>query len=173
MRNLVGIKPQDILLLMKLIVNSQLSQKELADQLQISQAEISHGLKRLKNSNLLNSSGKIMKEACVEFLVHAVKFICPAQLGSPAIGIPTSYAHREFKFIKYSSHEIYVWPHPEGKIKGISLFPIYSTLSQACLDDQELYKLASLLEMIRSGRAREKKIGSEKIQEMIEELNEK
>lgn len=173
MRKLVGLKPQDIVLMMKLLPGAHLPQKELAEQLQISQAEISHGLKRLKASQLINSSGKIIKESSLEFMVHAVKYMCPPQLGSPAIGIPTSFAHPEFKFVKYNANEIYVWPHPEGKTKGIALQPIYPTLPQACLEDKNLYKLASLVEMIRSGRARERKIGEEKIRELIEDLNEK
>ena len=173
MRNLVGIKPQDILLLLKLATSPGLSQKNLADQLQVSQAEISHGFKRLKNAQLINAQGRIIKEACIEFLVHAVKYIYPAQLGSPALGLPTAFAHPEFKFTKYGPEDVMVWPHPEGKVKGVALFPIYPTLTQACVSDRTLYKLASFVEMIRAGRTRERKIGAEKLQELIEELNEK
>ena len=73
MRNLVGLKPQDILLIMKLLSEPGLSQKDLAWKLQISQTEVSHGLKRLKGSRLLNVEGMVIKEAAIELLVHAVK----------------------------------------------------------------------------------------------------
>lgn len=173
MRNLIGIKPQDVLVMMKLLASPSLSQKELADQLYISQAEISHGLKRLKTSNLLNPEGNVINQSCLEFLVHAVKYIYPAQFGAPSLGIPTSYAHPNFKFVRYDPSQIYVWPYAEGKVRGIVLIPIYSTLPQACLIDENLYKIASLVEMIRSGRAREQQIGSEELEKIVKKVNAK
>lgn len=173
MRNLTGIKPQDVIIMMKLVSQPEMVQKDLAQQLQISQAEISHALMRLKNSHLLNSSGRVIKEACVEFLVHAVKYIFPAQMSSPAVGIPTSFAHPEFKFIKYGSDEIPIWPSADGKVKGITLLPIYPTLPAACLEDKNLYKLSSFVEMIRAGRTRERNIAEKELAKFIGELHEK
>jgi predicted XRE-type DNA-binding protein len=173
MRNLTGIKPQDVLIMMKLVSQPEMVQKELATQLQISQAEISHALQRLKNSHLLSSSGRVIKEACVEFLVHAVKYIFPVQMRSPAVGIPTSFAHPEFKFIKYGSDEVPIWPSAEGKVKGITLLPIYPTLPDACMEDKNLYKLSSLVEMIRAGRTRERNIAEKELAKFIGELYEK
>ncbi len=173
MRNLTGIKPQDVIIMMKLVSQPEMVQKELAQQLQISQAEISHALMRLKNSHLLNSSGRVIKEACIEFLVHAVKYIFPVNMSSPAIGIPTSFAHPKFKYIKYDNDEVLVWPYAEGKVKGISLLPIYPTLPEACLKDKNLYKLSSFVEMIRAGRARERNIAEKELIKFIGELNEK
>lgn len=173
MRDLIRIKPQDILVMMKLIVRPSISQKELAEQLFISQAEISHGLKRLKASGLMSSEGMIIQEASLEFLVHALKYIVPAELGAPSAGIPTSFAHPDFKFVRYSPDEINVWPYAEGKKRGISLIPIYPTLPQACTLDENLYKLSSLVEMIRSGRARERQIGSDELKKFLGKFNAK
>lgn len=173
MRSLQGIKPQDILALMKLISAPKLTQKQLADALYISQAEISHGLKRLKNAKLITSDGSANIEASIEFFIHALKYICPAEFGAPSAGIPTSYAHPDFKYVKFNPAEISVWPHPEGRKRGVALIPIYATLPQACMIDEKLYKIAALVEMIRSGRAREKQIGSTELKKYIEKLNAK
>jgi hypothetical protein len=173
MRNLVGLKPQDILLMMKLISEPGLSQMDLARKLQLSQAEVSHGLKRLKGSHLLNIEGTIIKEAAIELLVHAVKYFYPAQLGAPSLGIPTAHANPDFKYVKNNKGESYVWPYAEGKAKGIALIPIYPSLPYACSGDKILYRIASLVEMIRAGRARERNIAEDELHKLLKSLNEK
>jgi DNA-binding Lrp family transcriptional regulator len=173
MRNLIGLKPQDVLLMMKLLSEPNLSQMGLARKLQLSQAEVSHGLKRLKGSHLLNIEGKVIKEAALELLVHAVKYFYPAQIGAPSLGVPTAHANPAFKYVKNNEGESYVWPFAEGKVKGISLIPIYPSFPYACSEDKVLYKMASLVEMIRAGRARERKIAEDELHKLIKGLNEK
>ncbi len=173
MRNLSGLKPQDILLMMKLLSQPGLSQMDLAKKLRLSQAEVSHGLKRLKGSRLLNIEGRVIRESAIELLVHAVKYFYPAQLGAPSLGIPTAHANPDFKYVKHRDEESYVWPYAEGKVKGISLKPIYSSLPYACLEDKVLFKIASLVEMIRAGRARERKIAEDALRKLLKNLNEK
>lgn len=168
MRNLVGIKAQDILIMLKLLVSPEASQKDLSNELGISQAEVSHGLRRLKASQLLSHEGKVIKEACQEFLIHALKYIFPAEFGSPSLGIPTAFAHPDFKFVVHDPREIYVWPNANGQKRGVSLVPFYPSLPEACKKDEELYKLASLVEMIRAGRARERKLAADEIKKFVD-----
>lgn len=171
MRTFNGPKPQDILLLLKVITAPGLSQKELSFALEVSSAEVSHGMKRLKLSSLLTSDGDISKEACIEFLIHGLKYIFPPEFGPHSIGIPTAFARPGFKFVSFKKDEIFVWPHPEGEIKGAALKPFYPTLPNACLKDEKLYTLASLVEMIRAGRSREQEIGSRELRKIIKEKN--
>ena len=170
MRNFHGIKPQDVLIMLKLLVAPKSSQKELSSSLFISQAEISHGLQRLKISRLLTVEGNVSLEACTEFLIHGLKYICPAELGTLALGMRTSYSHPELKHVRYAADDIYVWPDPEGELKGIALYPFYPTLPKASRMDEKLYLIASLVEMIRVGRAREQKLAAKDLQKMIERL---
>ena len=173
MRNLVGLKSQDIVLMMKLLTEPSLSQMGLAKKLHLSQAEVSHGLKRLKNSHLLSIDGRVIKEAAIELLVHGVKYFYPAQFSAPSLGIPTAHANPDFKFVKHKDVESYVWPYAEGKTKGIALIPIYPSLPYACSEDKVLYKMASLVEMIRAGRARERKIGEDELCKLLKGLHAK
>lgn len=153
--------------MMKLLVGSGLNQKDLAAELDISPGEISHGFKRLKNSGLVDSENKPAREACEEFLVHGLKYIFPAELGVLSAGLPTAYSKPGFNFVKQSKDQIYVWPDPIGIVKGTSIKPIYPSLPKACRKDEKLYELSSLVEMIRVGRAREKKIAAQKAHEII------
>lgn len=172
MRNFNGIKPQDVLIMLKLLALPVASQKDLSNSLFISQAEVSHGIQRLKIAKLLTLEGKVNIEACLEFLIHALKYLYPPEIGSFAVGIPTAYARPGFKFVKHKEDDIYVWPYPESKInlKGIALKPFYATLPQASLQDEKLYSLASLVEMIRMGRAREQNIATEKLKRFVKDL---
>jgi hypothetical protein len=54
-----------------------------------------------------------------------------------------------------------VWPHPEGSAKGCEFVPLYRTVPQSALRDQQLYQMLALLDGIRGGGARERKLASE------------
>lgn len=167
MRDSESIKPQDLLILMKLLVSSKLTQSELASSLSISSGEISYGIRRLRNANLVGAKGEPKKTLAFEFFVHALKFICPPKLGGPTLGLPTAHAHPDINIVKYSDYEKYVWPFGGGNERGIALLPIYSTVPDACAKDENLYKLASLVEMIRAGRAREINYATEELKLML------
>lgn len=167
MRSFNTIKPQDILIILKLSISPDLTQKELSEALNISQAEISHGLKRLKQSKLITLEGGVNLEACLEFLVHGLKYVFPPKLGPNSVGIPTAFARPGFKYIKYGKDDIYIWPHAKGKVKGISLTPLYEGVVEACHKDEELYSLVSLIEMIRVGRVREQKIAASELKDKM------
>ena len=74
----------------------------------ISTTEISHGIKKLKVSQLVSQSGVINKEAATEFLVHGLKYIFPPEFGTLGAGVPTAYARPGFKYVRYNQNEIYV-----------------------------------------------------------------
>lgn len=156
-----SIKPQDVLLLLKLLVTQEATQRDLSTSLFISQTEVSMGLQRLKHSSLLSITGEPIRESCKEFLIHAVKYMFPAERGAFTAGIPTAHGKHDFSYVNHDKSEVYVWAHPEGSTKGISLKPIHPSFPNACQIDERLYTIASYLEMIRVGRARERKIAEE------------
>lgn len=158
------------MLLMKLMVHPGMPQKNLAKELFISTAEVSHGMKRLRVSQFINQESSVSKEAVIEFLIHGLKYIFPAEFGTLGAGVPTAYAKPGFKYVRYKKDDVYVWPHPQGSERGVVLKPIYPTLPDACLQDDQLYTIAALTEMIRVGRAREKNIAAEEITQFIRGL---
>jgi hypothetical protein len=60
-----------------------------------------------------------------------------------------------------------VWPDPEGSMRGYEFSPLYSSVSHACKVDPNLYELLALVDAIRDGRARERKIAIKEIQSRI------
>ena len=51
-----------------------------------------------------------------------------------------------------------VWPHPEGEVRGESIEPLYRSAVDAARRDSKLYECLALVDALRVGRARERKL---------------
>jgi hypothetical protein len=106
--------------------------------------------------------------AIEEFLIHGIKYVFPAQRGGPTRGVPTSYAAEPLnQMIAPGDEPIPVWPHPEGKKRGIAFAPLYKTAPAAALRDPLLYKYLALVDTVRDGRARERKLAEQEISKLL------
>jgi len=160
---------------------SFLSQNKLAAYLCMSVSEVNAATKRLHNSGLIGrvfQEGTIsnkpiflpIKAACEECLVSGVKYFFPVQLGTYTRGIATSYAAPIFaKYLLKGDDPIPVWPYAEGDQRGLALEPLYPSIpdSLAQYPDTLFYELLTLLDAIRSGRARERDIAIKLLREKI------
>ena len=54
-----------------------------------------------------------------------------------------------------------VWPYVLGKVRGYSFEPLYKHAAEASVADPALYELLSLVDALRDGRVRERKIALE------------
>ncbi len=179
------LKPQDIVILLKILASltlskgqsEELSQKELATYLCMSTSEVHAGIKRLILSGLLGPVSRShktillpVKAACEECLISAVKYFFPAQLGEYTRGIATSYASPVFeKHILIGDDPIPVWPDAEGDKRGLALDPLYSSVPRSLIrfPDPIFYELLALVDTIRSGRARERNIAIKLLKERL------
>jgi hypothetical protein len=190
-----ALKPQDIVILLKILAKmtlpknaslAVLSQNKLAMWLCLSPSEVNAGIKRLIASGLLgelydsagnelrSTKGKIflpIKTACEECLISGVKYFFPAELGSYTRGIPTSYAASIFKqHIRIGQDPIPIWSYAQGEHKGLALEPLYSSVPRSVHEhpDPLFYDLLTLIDAIRSGRARERNIGIKLLKERLD-----
>ena len=91
--------------------------------------------------------------------MHGVKYAFPARRGEVTRGMLTSYAAPPLSAdIAGGSDLPPVWPSPEGKHRGVSLEPLYKTVPIAARRDPFLYEMLALLDALRDGRAREKRL---------------
>jgi hypothetical protein len=60
-----------------------------------------------------------------------------------------------------------VWPYAEGKVRGISITPLYKGAPKAALLDSRFYGVLALSDAIRSGRARERNLAIELLEKEI------
>lgn len=154
------ISPQDIVILLKIstYINKSWSQLALAEELFISQSEVSKSLMRSKYAALLDHTGKkVMRMALIEFLEFGIKYVFPQQPGAIVRGIPTAHSAPPLNAV-FQSQEQYVWPSASGTVRGQSIQPLYPSVVQAVKHDESLYELLALVDAIRVGRAREKEM---------------
>ena len=162
-------KPQDVLILLKIFLwrDRAWTQRELADGLEISLAEVNHGLKRLDEAGLYNPVRKrILRHATLEFILYGLRCVFPGKLGAAKVGTPTAHALLANE-LRIGDSEIYVWPHSGGAARGQALVPLYRSAPQAAAKDPALHKLLALIDVLRVGQAREKNLAKQKLTELL------
>lgn len=163
------LKPQDVMVVLKLCSyeRKRPPMSIVAADLNMSPSEIHGAIKRLQQARLLHGPEMLEKPnllALEEFLLHGVKYAFPAERGQVTRGVPTSFAAPPLKDEIASGDELPpVWPWPEGETRGIALEPLYRTAPAAALRDPILYEMLALVDAIRDGRARERKIAEKEL----------
>jgi hypothetical protein len=124
----------------------------------------SHLVHTLERGNQLN------RPCLLEFLLHGLRYVFPAEIGAPTRGVLTSDAAQPLKQVIIDSGDLSpVWPYPEGKVRGYSLKPLHKNVPQAALEDPRLYELLALVDALRNGRAREREIAGKELKKRLEE----
>ena len=164
-------RPQDIVILLKIISKGSLpwQNKDLAFELSISQSEVSDSLNRSLVAGLLNGEKKkVHKKSLLEFIEHGLHYVFPTLPGGPANGIFTAHSH-PFMKTQFSSESGYVWPDARGDVRGYSIDPLYKDVVKAVKQDEKLYKMLALIDVIRVGRVREFNVAVAELKKMIED----
>ena len=160
------LRPQDPLVLMKLTVTTGAwRQIDIAQSLNISQAEIHFSLKRSAAARLYQpEQQRVIKHNLLEFLVHGLQYVLPVELGAPGRGVPTAWCAPPLsKIIVSGSDDMVVWPQGDGSFRGLSIAPIYETAPLAAILDPKLHELLALVDAIRIGRVREREMAEKEL----------
>jgi hypothetical protein len=164
---MAALKPQDVAVVLQLCRHGspRPPYSQIAGELFMSSSEVHAAVKRAQASRLLH--GPELGErpnwtALEEFLSHGLKYAFPAQRGSLTRGVPTSYAAQPLRErIAPNDEPPPVWPYAMGSQLGIALEPIYKQAPKAALRDPGLYEILALVDALRDGRARERKLAEE------------
>lgn len=167
----MGMKPQDIMVVLKLLSNGEepSSYAALAAELGMSASEVHGAIGRLREGRLVASEGRrVARHALRDFLVSGIAYVFPAREGEPARGIPTAWAAPVLeRTFRAADGSVPVWPHPKGGSRGASVEPLYKSAPDAALRDPDLYDCLALVDTIRLGRARERKAAIEVLDKRI------
>ena len=164
---------QDIALLLRLAIQDgpRLRSKDLAESLSISPSEVSKALKRCADAGLLHVTGpekRVNRSGLMEFLSHGLKYVFPPDRGPMVRGIPTAASAEPLKSRFLEDREPpAVWPYAGGKVRGISLVPLYKSAPKAALQDPRFYRVLTLCDAIRGGRTRERNLAVELLEKEI------
>lgn len=168
-KNQNSMKPQDIVVLLKLIAlnSDNWQQVPLAHSLKMSQSEVSQSVARSKFAGLLDDTGKrVMMQAFYDFLQYGLAVVFPVKPGAIVRGIPTAHSAAPLN-MEISSGENYVWPFAMGSVRGHGITPLYASVPQAALEDEQLYELLSLVDALRVGKVREKNLAIQELKHRI------
>jgi hypothetical protein len=161
--------PLDVVVLLKIVSigNQPWNQKPLAEELRMSQSEISKSIARSKYAGLLDPNGKkVRKLALIDFLQFGIAYVFPQHPGALVRGIPTAHSAPPLSQTIQSA-EHYVWPSGKGKLRGQSIIPLYPSVVDAVQNDEKLHELLALVDAIRVGRAREREIAIKELKQRI------
>ncbi|MGK2863045.1 MAG: hypothetical protein ACSLE0_14010 [Chitinophagaceae bacterium] len=170
MRKHNGMRPQDVVILLKIIVKGQRKwqNKDLAAELFISPAEISESLNRSGMAGLIDyeKRKKVYRQSLMEFLEHGLHYVFPVHPGTMVNGIYTAHSH-PFMQKHFQSELQYVWADPRGEFRGLSIEPFYKQQVKAAKLDEALYSILALIDVIRVGRVREMAVALTELKKQI------
>ena len=167
------LKPQDVVVVLKLLGydSGRPTFAQIARDLALSSSEVHAAMKRAQAAHLLHgpelSHGPNVS-ALEEFLIHGIKYAFPAEHGELTRGVPTSYAAAPLnRLIDPGDEPIPVWPYGKGEKRGIAFAPLYTLLPIAALRDPLLYEQLALIDAIRDGRARERRLAEQELTKLL------
>lgn len=138
-------------------------------------SEVHAAIRRLAESQLFDeSTQQVRRRPLLEFVLHGLRYVYPAKSNGITRGMPTAWAapilgSTPLSGIAGGDELAPVWSDPEGLVRGSEVEPLYSSVPRAAKEDPELYALLALVDAIRLGRARERKLaGAELERRLIE-----
>jgi len=171
------LKPQDLLVLLKLVAIGRRTwtYSALANDLGMSPSEVHAALKRALTARLAVEQGQTIVpviSALQDFLAHGVQYAFVPDRGELTRGMPTAHAVAPLRdALAPSTEPPPVWPDPEGEVRGLAFSPLYSSAPRAARRDEKLYTLLALVDAVRGGRARERKLALKMLDEQLRAYN--
>ncbi len=162
-----SLRPVDLSIALRLEHAPDERYEDLARAVGLSLSASHRSVRRLAMAGLLApGSRRVNRSALLEFLVHGVRYAFPPNLGRESLGVPTAGGLPELaKDLPSGSHA--VWPSALGKQRGPSLAPLYPGAPGAALRDDRLHRLLALVDVMRIGQARERKIGEAALRKLL------
>jgi len=165
------LKPQDLLLLFKLIASSLKKARviDISIDIGLSASETSQSLERLFRAKLIKENKRdVISSNAADFIIYGAKYTFPATLGPVLRGLPTAHSAKPLssRLVVVESDK-YIWPFTDGQERGQSIVPLYPSVPMAAKKDPKLYELLALFDALRIGRVREQKIAAEELKERI------
>jgi hypothetical protein len=165
------LKAQDVLVSLKIAVSGGpgWSYAGLAHDLGLSPSQVHAAVKRANRAGLiLPTTREVHRRGLTEFLVHGLKYVLPAERGPMTRGIPTSYAAAPLAdHIVAGNDPPPVWPDAQGDVRGETFVPIHKAVPFAARRDPALHACLSLVDALRGGRARERKLAERLLKEAL------
>ncbi len=108
------------------------------------------------SSGCADNPARVHSRNLAEFAVHGAKYAFAADKLPVSVGVPTSHSAPAFAGVFAPGSDDWVWPHPNGSVRGQGLAPLHPSVPFATAQDAKLYEMLALFDALRVGRARER-----------------
>lgn len=142
------------------------SVRGLSSAIGISKSEVSNGLAKSRR----NGRGpSVNRHGLGEFVSHGLRFVFPGKRLGLARGIPTCLTAPVFGGIRRGAEDHPpVWADPRGDTLGLAVEPLYKSVPDAIRGDETLYRLLAIVDSIRLGQPRERKLAITELQHIMD-----
>ena len=155
-----------------LLVQNYAAHSPEADWLTAQEPSAIYRLPRRKRHNVegapIDNPVRPHSRQLAEFALHGAKYAFAADKTPSTIGVPTSHSAPAFAGVFAPGSEDYVWPHPNGTMRGIGVEPLHPSVPFAAMHDAKLYEMLALFDALRVGKARERGMALERLQSLID-----
>lgn len=103
-----------------------------------------------------------------EFALYGAKYAFPGVRLPLVVGVPTSHSAPAFAGVFAPGSTDFVWPHPNGSVRGVGVEPLHPSVPFAAMQDAKLYEMLALFDALRVGKARERGMALERLQALID-----
>lgn len=103
-----------------------------------------------------------------EFALHGAKYAFPAEKLPLVVGVPTCHSAPAFAGIFAPGSTDFVWPHPNGSMRGVGVAPLHQSVPFAAMQDAKLYEMLALFDALRVGKARERSMALDRLRALID-----
>jgi hypothetical protein len=124
--------------------------------------------RRNPNSSVSDNPARPHPRVLSEFVIYGARIVFVPDRTPMTIGVPTSHSAPAFAGVFAPGSVDYVWPHPNGKMRGEGIEPLHPCVPFATMQDARLYEMLALLDALRVGRARERGMARERLQAILD-----
>jgi hypothetical protein len=165
------LKPQDVLVLLHLaLLRGDWSYAAVSQALGLSTSAIHAAVARSIECGLIDRhTRRVRKTELLEFLTHGLRYVLPVERGAVTTGMPTAHGATPLRErIRSSTDELTpIWPDPESRQRGETWQPIHPSAVFAARRDSRLHEALALVDAIRGGRMRERKLAVEELKRRL------
>ncbi len=159
------LQPLDLLVALKLVVWEKRAWtfEIIGYELGVSPSSVYRSHERASQAGLIAANRSPNRAALAEFVIYGVRYVYYVRPGEPTRGMPTAHAAPPLAQHITPSSDVPVWPDPEGATRGYAVAPLHEAALKAAKRDLKLYELLALVDALRIGRARERKLAQEEL----------
>lgn len=168
------LRPQDLFIVLKLTTFREAGVKsvsyvELAAAVKMSPSQAHTSVRRATQAGLLGVYKQPLRDSILEFLIHGVRYAFYPERAGLTRGLPTGYAAPPLDKLIVGEGVPPVWPDSRGTVRGETLVPLHKEAPAVARQDPDFYELLALVDAVRIGRARERKMAAELLSERMRE----